>query len=187
MEARKKCIEAVSQSPPGTRLVCLLDWSEKLSLEPQNSQTAGSYPKIGVLVLVCVYRAAAGVRCETHVGFCEKPINDVPHTHVMLQKVMKAFAERSRALGTSLSFVDLWSDGGQNHFKSAEAFVYLSHLVRFVRRLGNSTTNVTWSFMQSSHGPHTTPHNTTHHNTTQHNTTQQHNIQARGLTTQRVA
>ena len=37
LTARRKCIEAVAQGGPGTRLAILLDWSEKLCLEPQNS------------------------------------------------------------------------------------------------------------------------------------------------------
>jgi hypothetical protein len=152
LEARTKCIEAVAQGAPGSRLAILLDWSEKLSLEPQNSVTAGNYPKIGVLVMVCVYRGKEGVRCETHVGFCEKPTNDVPHTHAVLQQVVTAFDSRSKELRTNLSFVDLWSDGGQTHFKCAEGFVFLSHFVRFVRQLGDSAATVTWNFMQSSHG-----------------------------------
>ena len=149
---RAKCIAAVAQGAPGTRLAILCDWSEKLSLDPQNSTTAGTYAKIGVLVLVCVFRGDKGVRCETHIGFCEKPTNDVPHTHAVLKDVAVAFAKRSAALGAALAFVDIWSDGGQGHFKCAEGFVYLSHFVRFVRRLGNKHATVTWNFMQSSHG-----------------------------------
>lgn len=130
----------------------LLDWSEKLSLEPQNSVTSGNYGKIGVLVLVCVFRGEKGVTCETHIGLCEKPTNDVPHTHAVLKDVTEHYAHRSASLAASLSFVDLWSDGGQGHFKCAEGFVYLSHYLRFVRRLGNATARVAWNFMQSSHG-----------------------------------
>ena len=153
MAARRKSIVAAGQAAPGSRLAILLDWSEKLSLEPQNSATAGTYNRIGVLVMVCVFKDARGVRCETHVGLCEKPINDVPHTHAALQQVTAQFAERGKVLGATLGFVDLWSDGGQSHFKCAEAFAYLSHFVRFVRRCGgDASATVTWNFMQSSHG-----------------------------------
>jgi hypothetical protein len=62
----------------------LIDWSEKLKLEPPSSQTGAKYPKIGLCVAVCIYRGADGLTCETFNGFFEKPINDVPHIYSCL-------------------------------------------------------------------------------------------------------
>jgi hypothetical protein len=136
LQARQLSVAAVGAAPPGQRLDILLDWSEKLSLEPNNSQTGATYPKIGLLIAVCVWRgdAKAGSRSETVVGVCDEPTNDVPHTHAFLRKLVASFAECSLEPGMSkLERVSIWSDGGQAHFKCAEAFVFTSHLLRELR------------------------------------------------------
>jgi hypothetical protein len=50
--------------------------------------------------------------------------------------------------------VDFVSDGGQSHFKCAEAFVYLCHLLRELRGLrgAHRGARIVWNFMQSYHG-----------------------------------
>jgi hypothetical protein len=157
--ARTHSIEKVSLGRAGERLEILLDWSEKLSLEPNNSATGASYTKIGVIVAVCVWKPRAGTRSrtETWVGLCEKPINDVPHTHAFLRRVVAAYAQRSADEPEGLSklkYVNIWSDGGQAHFKCAEGFVFASHLLRELRGLAGSSSGCTlqWNFMQSYHG-----------------------------------
>jgi hypothetical protein len=156
--ARSHSIESVSKGKPGERLQILVDWSEKLSLEPNNSATGASYTKIGVVVAVCVWKPAEGgtQRTETWVGLCERPTNDVPHTHAFLRQVIAAYAKRSSqdARLSPLKYVDLWSDGGQAHFKCAEAFVFGSHLLRELRSLpgADAACTLQWNFMQSYHG-----------------------------------
>jgi hypothetical protein len=156
--ARKESIDKVAKGRAGERLEILVDWSEKLSLEPNNSATGASYTKIGVIVAVCVWKGPAGMRTETWVGLCEKPTNDVPHTHAFLRRVVAAYAKRSEedAEGklVPLKHTNIWSDGGQAHFKCAEAFVFASHLLRELRELPGSSAQCTlqWSFMQSYHG-----------------------------------
>lgn len=151
--SRNRSIAAVGTAPVGERLDVLVDWSEKLSLEPNNSATGAQYMKIGLVVAVCVYRGAEGAKAETVAGICEKPINDVPHTHAFLKQVLKLFADRSREMGAVLGCVNIWSDGGQAHFKCAEAFVYNSHLLSFLRLVsGHRGARLIWNFMQSYHG-----------------------------------
>jgi hypothetical protein len=135
LAARTKLVAAVGKAPPGSRLVVLLDWSEKLSLEPNNSTTGTTYPKIGVIVAVCIFRREDGTTAaETHIGLCEKPINDVPHTHVFLRQLIASYALLCSAPAmANLERVDFFSDGGQAHFKCAEAFVFMSHLLRELR------------------------------------------------------
>lgn len=155
LRVRRRNVRAVSRSPPGERLEVLLDWSEKLGLDPNNSVTGGQYEKIGVIIAVCVFRTHEGgpAVTETVAGFCEAPKNDVPHTQAFLRKVLAMFAKRSRNLGATLKQVNVWSDGGQAHFKCAEAFAYTSHLLRELRdNTGDATTMLTWNFMQSYHG-----------------------------------
>ena len=154
LKMRAECIRQLSLAPAGERLVILTDWSEKLSLEPNFSATGETYAKVGVLVNVCLFRDASGhVRCETHVGLCEKPTNDVPHTHAVLRKVLQHYTERVDALGAKLGAVDVWSDGGQAHFKLAEAFVYGAHFLRLARELTkNPSCQFTWHYMQAYHG-----------------------------------
>lgn len=153
LKVRGRSVHAVSEAGIGERLEILLDWSEKLSLDPQNSVTGGQYEKVGVLVAVCVYREAAGVRTETVAGICEKPINDVPHTHAFLRKLLAMYARRSKDMGKTLRWVNVWSDGGQAHFKCAEAFAFGSHLLRELREVASCPiASLTWNFMQSYHG-----------------------------------
>lgn len=155
LKVRGRSIQAVSRALPGERLDILVDWSEKLGLDPNNSVTGGQYAKVGLIVAVCVYRAGAGEKAtaETVAGLCEAPTNDVPHTQTFLRKVLAIFAERSRCMGTSLKHVGVWSDGGQAHFKCAEGFAFSSHLLRELRVLtGNTNATLTWHFMQSYHG-----------------------------------
>ena len=132
----------------------LLDWSEKLDLEPNNSATAGTYCKIGVLVAVCVYKTVnAGVsESITAIGLCEKPTNDVPHTHAFLRKLLEDFASQSEAMGTKLQVVNVWSDGGPAHFKCGEAFCFCSHLLRELQDRCGQGARFVWNFMQSYHG-----------------------------------
>lgn len=155
LRVRARNVAAVSAAPAGERLEILIDWSEKLSLEPNNSTTAGKYPKMGLCVAVCVYRGDDNepAKCETLAGMFEAPTNDVPHTHAFLREILKHFVLRSRSMGRGLQEVNVWSDGGQAHFKCAEALVYLSHLVReFREATDNSSAQLTWNYMQSYHG-----------------------------------
>lgn len=154
LATRNRSVAAVATAEAGERLEVLIDWSEKLSLEPNNSSTGAQYDKIGVVIAVCVYRGAdKATQAETMVGICERPINDVPHTHVFLQQVIQHFATRSKRQGAKLQAVNIWSDGGQAHFKCAEGFVYASHLLRYLRSVSqNSTARLSWNFMQSYHG-----------------------------------
>lgn len=153
--SRNRSIAAVGAAPAGERLDVLVDWSEKLALEPNDSSTGAQYNKIGLIIAVCVYRSdqVGSAQAETLVGVCEKPVNDVPHTQVFLKRVVKHFADRSLERGTKLTAVNIWSDGGPAHFKCAEAFVYNSHLARYLQIVsGNSAATLTWNFMQSYHG-----------------------------------
>lgn len=155
LATRNRSVTAVGTAPPGERLEILIDWSEKLSLEPNNSSTGAQYNKIGVVIAVCVYRGrgANGAQAETMVGLCEEPTNDVPHTHVFLKQIIEHFAKRSKEQGAQLKAVNIWSDGGQAHFKCAEGFVYTSHLLRYLRSVSeNSAARLVWNFMQSYHG-----------------------------------
>jgi hypothetical protein len=156
--SRAHSIANVAAGRPGERLEILVDWSEKLSLEPNNSATGASYAKIGVIVAVCVWKPADGaaLRTETWVGLCKKPTNDVPHTHAFLRSVVAGYAQRSaehKSLGP-LKHVNIWSDGGQSHFKCAEGFVFASHLLRELRGLRGASKqcSLQWNFMQSYHG-----------------------------------
>jgi hypothetical protein len=56
LQSRNRIIAEVGRAASGSRLAILSDWSEKLELEPPNSSTGSSYPKIGVIVAVCVYK-----------------------------------------------------------------------------------------------------------------------------------
>jgi hypothetical protein len=56
LQSRNRAIEEVGRAASGAKLVILIDWSEKLDLEPPNSSTGSSYPKIGLVVAVCIYR-----------------------------------------------------------------------------------------------------------------------------------
>jgi hypothetical protein len=157
LQARAHSIENVAAGRAGERLEILVDWSEKLSLEPNNSATGASYTKIGVIVAVCVWKSPSGsLRTETWAGLCERPVNDVPHTHEFLRQVLRAYARRSATSAelAPLKYVNIWSDGGQSHFKCAEGFVYASHLLRFLRGLQGASSKCTlqWNFMQSYHG-----------------------------------
>lgn len=153
LKVRGRSVRAVNDAGIGERLEVLIDWSEKLSLDPQNSVTGGQYEKVGLLIAVCVYRGVEGVRSETVAGICEKPINDVPHTHAFLRKLLAQYAQRSESLGKKLKFVNVWSDGGQAHFKCAEAFAFCSHLQHELRNVtGEPSARLTWNFMQSYHG-----------------------------------
>lgn len=153
LKVRGRSVRAVSEAGIGERLEILVDWSEKLSLDPQNSVTGGQYEKVGVVVAVCVYRGADGARTETVAGICEKPTNDVPHTHAFLRKLIAQYAQRSLELGKRLQCVNIWSDGGQAHFKCAEGFAFCSHLLRELREVAcNPDARLTWNFMQSYHG-----------------------------------
>jgi hypothetical protein len=131
-------------------LQVLLDWSEKLSLEPMNSGTGQTYKRVGVLVAIVVRRVGGRTKAETCVGIFDEPINDVPHTHAFLRKLLTTFCQEAEAAGTTLRDVSIWSDGGQNHFKSGEAFVFASHLKRVFHDLGGKSFQ--WNFMQSNHG-----------------------------------
>lgn len=150
---RTRCIAEVGKAPPGERLEVLVDWSEKLMLEPNESATGATYEKIGLVVAVCVYRSKEGVESETMAGICESATNDVPHTHVFLRKVLKEFADRSQLQGTTLKHVNIWSDGGPAHFKCAEGFAFSSHLLSELRQVStNPAAVLVWNFMQSYHG-----------------------------------
>jgi hypothetical protein len=128
----------------------LIDWSEKLSLEPNNSGTGTQYKVVGVLVAVCLRRVGDAVVAETCVGIYDEPNNDVPHTHALLREILDLYASEAKLVGATLRHVNFWSDGGQNHFKSGEALAYLTHLYRFLRQLGGE--HMAWNFMQSYHG-----------------------------------
>jgi hypothetical protein len=132
----------------------LIDWSEKLSLEPNNGATGAQYKAIGVLVAVCLRKVKGKIAAETVIGFFDDPNNDVPHTHAFLVKVLEHYVREARAAGTCLRVVNIWSDGGQNHFKSAEAFLFTTHLRRVLQNLVGVevVVSMTWSFMQSYHG-----------------------------------
>lgn len=150
---RTRTIAEVGKAPAGERLEVLVDWSEKLTLEPNESGTGTTYEKIGLVVGVCVYRSAEGVQSETIAGICESATNDVPHTHAFLRKLLKIFAERSKRQGTTLKRVNVWSDGGPAHFKCAEGFSFSSHLLSELRIVsGNPAALLFWNFMQSYHG-----------------------------------
>jgi hypothetical protein len=56
LQSRNRIVAEAGRAASGSRLVILIDWSEKLELEPPNSSTGSSYPKIGVVVAVCVYK-----------------------------------------------------------------------------------------------------------------------------------
>jgi hypothetical protein len=86
----------------------LLDWSEKMVLEPPNSETGAQYIKVGVCVAVCIYRGSNGVRAETVCGIFEAAISDVPHTFVFLRKIILLFAERSEKLSPLAVVRDLF-------------------------------------------------------------------------------
>jgi hypothetical protein len=131
-------------------LQVLIDWSEKLSLEPNNSGTGTHYKVVGVLVAVCLRRVGDEVVSETCVGIYDEPNNDVPHTHALLREIIDLYASQAVAAGGILRVVNLWSDGGQNHFKSGEALAFLSHLRRFFEEKGGQ--HLCWNFMQSYHG-----------------------------------
>lgn len=152
LRTRARNIRAVSHGVPGERLEILVDWSEKLGLDPNNSVTGGQYGKIGLIVAVCVFKSGEKTTTETVAGLCEAPNNDVPHTQAFLRKVLALFAKRSRSMGSTLKHVGVWSDGGQAHFKCAEAFAFTSHLLRELRELTGAATTLTWNFMQSYHG-----------------------------------
>lgn len=155
LKVRGRYVAAVAKAPRGQRLEILLDWSEKLGLEPNNSATGAQYAKIGLIVAVCVYKAEAGdhSRVETVGGICEAAINDVPHTHAFLRKVLARYSKKSAEMGTKLTSVNVWSDGGPAHFKCAEGFAFCSHLVRELRELvGDDSATLGWHFMQSYHG-----------------------------------
>ena len=49
---RNSAVECVANSQTGERLVFLVDWSEKLSLEPNSGQVAGTYVKVGLLIVI---------------------------------------------------------------------------------------------------------------------------------------
>lgn len=150
---RTRSIAEVGCAPPGERLEVLVDWSEKLVLEPNESGTGATYDKIGLVVAVCVYRSQQGVQSETVAGICESATNDVPHTHSFLRKVLKDFADRSKLQGTTLKHVNIWSDGGPAHFKCAEGFAFSSHLLAELRTVSdNPAAALVWNFMQSYHG-----------------------------------
>jgi hypothetical protein len=129
----------------------LLDWSEKLSLEPNNSGTGTKYKLVGVLVAVCLQRVGDSIVAETCIGIFDEPNNDVPHTHAFLRRLMAFYAAEAAARsGAVLRHVAFWSDGGQNHFKSGEALAFLTHLRREFESRGGQ--HMSWNFMQSYHG-----------------------------------
>ena len=48
LKSRNAAVEVVSNQPIGRSLCLLIDWSEKLHLEPNNSATGATYPKVGL-------------------------------------------------------------------------------------------------------------------------------------------
>jgi hypothetical protein len=84
-------------------------------------------------------------------GINELDKNDVPHTFAFLRKLIAHFAEPMEGERRSrLKVVNIWSDGGQGHFKCAEAFAFMAHLQREVFELCGA--RVQWNYMQSYHG-----------------------------------
>jgi hypothetical protein len=129
----------------------LIDWSEKLSLEPDNSGTGQTYKRVGVLVAVVLRRVGDAIVTETCVAIFDEPNNDVPHTQAFLRDLITTFCNEAKDNGAVLTTINIWSDGGQNHFKSGEAFVFACHLRRLFHTLVNGGF-LTWNFMQSNHG-----------------------------------
>jgi hypothetical protein len=130
-----------------------MDWSEKLRLAPNHEVNCGTYAAVGVLVIVAIYRGRAGQVVETHVPMYETDVNDVPHTHAGLRRVLAHYATQSAAIGAILARVDVWSDGGPKHFKVAENLFFCSHLQEHLRVLTDfPTATLLWNFMCPNHG-----------------------------------
>jgi len=155
-KARNAAVDAVAMAAPGTRLVVLLDWSEKLQLIPNSSVTGGSYVPVGVLVANCVYKDAKNgrVRVETHTTiFDDASANDVPHTHAGLRSIVEDFGRRSKQAGVKLRDISMWSDGGPKHFKLAENIFFGVHLQGFARAVcGVPELRLQWNYMCPYHG-----------------------------------
>ena len=111
LRARNAAVEAVASAPAGERLVILTDWAEKLGLVPPSSSTGGTYEQLGLLMNVCIYKDARGVRVETHAVLADSEVNDVPHTHTGLQKIVAHYANRSKQQKVKLTSISIWSDG----------------------------------------------------------------------------
>jgi hypothetical protein len=83
----KLLVKAVRDGPPCSRLVTLVDWSATLSLEPDSSATAGSYPEVGLIISVNIFKEMNGrVRVETVSGVLEDNKSDVRRTHAFMRK-----------------------------------------------------------------------------------------------------
>jgi hypothetical protein len=63
LQSRNRIVTEVERAPSGSKVAILLDWSEKLELEPPNSSTGSSYGKIGVIVAVCIYKENGTTAC----------------------------------------------------------------------------------------------------------------------------
>jgi hypothetical protein len=147
---RNRARKAVECSEPFSKFILLVDWSEKMGLTPPQSATAGTYKKIGIMEVVALYRDGAGVVCSAHPVLLESKENDVPHTHAALRAVLAEFVTK---FGTGkLRHIVIFSDGGQAHFKCAQAFLYGVHLQDFARANFGTQLHVTWNFFQSYHG-----------------------------------
>ena len=51
------------------------------------------------------------MRVETHAVLADSEVNDVPHTHTGLQKIVASYANRSKQQKVKLSSISIWSDG----------------------------------------------------------------------------
>jgi hypothetical protein len=84
----KLLVGAVRDGPSCSRLVTLVDWSAALSLEPDSSATAGSYPDVGIIISVNVFKEMnSRVRVETVTGVLENDKSDVRRTHAFMRKL----------------------------------------------------------------------------------------------------
>ena len=140
----------VFSSLPLTRLVLLIDWSEKLKLTPPASAGCGVYISLGLLpVIAILHRADGQVEVCTHGVLFESDKNDAPHTHAGLLKLLTTYIA---ICGRTLAFVDIISDGGKGHFKCKEGLCLACHLQAWLRQHAHPDTRLTWHFMQSYHG-----------------------------------
>ena len=92
------------------------------------------------------------VRCISHPVLFESPDNDVPHTQAGLREVLKNLVKHEPDLRGKVRRVELWSDGGQAHFKCADGYRQGVHLQEWARRLLGPSCVLRWNFFQSYHG-----------------------------------
>ena len=150
---RSRARKSVDVLPPHAKILILVDWSEKLSLTPPNSTTAATYAKIGLLQAVTVHKGADGrVHCISHPVLCESPDNDVPHTQAGIREVLINLVKYDPNLRGAVRRIEVWSDGGQAHFKLADGYRQGVHLQAWARSLLGPALTLRWSFCQSYHG-----------------------------------